>query len=602
MNMQSQRLFDIFLPENFKQLPEEFLRYKRDGAWLHYTPQVLKELSFGLADYLIGKGYNRNINGNPEEKEKVGLICFSRPNWLVVDLATQLTGALLVPLYPNIVASEIVNIFNETGLKICFVGDMSIYNKIQEVRAQIPSLEELYVFDEPATPEINWRNLIVPFSETLEQRVWRNSAAVKGEDVATIIYTSGTTGAPKGVMLSHKNILSNIKSCSAEVFDYFYLEKNESLSFLPLNHILEKMIMYVYLFNNFSVTFAQSVETIAENLQERKPYIFVTVPRLLEKVYEKIISKGRALKGIKSMLFFWAVGLAQKYQLGTPGTLWYRLQLKIADALIFSKWRAALGGNVKVIVVGGAACQPRLIQIFAAAGINILEGYGLTETSPVISVNRLDIKERIVGTVGKVLDTVQVKILADGEICAKGDNVMVGYYKKPAETAEVMADGWFKTGDVGELNGRILKITDRKKEIFKTSGGKFVVPQPIENKLKENFAIEQVMLVGEGQKFVSALIVPNFDAVRSWCVRNEVKFESKEAAIKNEKVLAYFQSIIDRDNEQFNHVEQIRKFILLPTEWTVDGGELTPSLKMKRKAIVNRFQQQINSFYEEIAG
>lgn len=602
MNMQSQRLFDIFLPENFKQLPEEFLRYKRDGAWLHYTPQVLKELSFGLADYLIRKGYNRNINGNPEEKEKVGLICFSRPNWLVVDLATQLTGALLVPLYPNIVASEIVNIFNETGLKICFVGDMNIYNKIQEVRAQIPALEELYVFDEPATPEMNWRNIITPFSESLEQQVWRNSAAVKGEDVATIIYTSGTTGAPKGVMLSHKNILSNIKSCSAEVFDLFHLAKNESLSFLPLNHILEKMIMYVYLFNNFSVTFAQSVETIAENLQERKPYIFVTVPRLLEKVYEKIISKGRALKGIKSMLFFWAVGLAQKYKLGTPGSFWYRLQLKIADALIFSKWRAALGGNVKVIVVGGAACQPRLIQIFAAAGINILEGYGLTETSPVISVNRLDIKERIVGTVGKVLDTVQVKILADGEICAKGDNVMVGYYKKPAETAEVMADGWFKTGDVGELNGRILKITDRKKEIFKTSGGKFVVPQPIENKLKENFAIEQVMLVGEGQKFVSALIVPNFDAVRSWCVRNEVKFESKEAAIKNEKVLAYFQSIIDRDNEQFNHVEQIRKFILLPTEWTVDGGELTPSLKMKRKAIVNRFQQQINSFYEEIAG
>lgn len=601
MNMQSQRLFDIFLPENFKQLPEEFLRYKRDGAWLYYTPQVLKELSFGLADYLIQKGYNKNINGNPEEKEKVGLICFSRPNWLVVDLATQLSGALLVPLYPNIVAAEIVNIFNETGLKICFVGDMNIYNKIQEVRAQIPALEELYVFDQPADESINWRNIISPFSESLEQQVWRNSAAVKGEDVATIIYTSGTTGAPKGVMLSHKNILSNIKSSSSEVFDLFHLGKNESLSFLPLNHILEKMIMYVYLFNNFSVTFAQSVETIAENLQERKPYIFVTVPRLLEKVYEKIISKGRALKGIKSMLFFWAVGLAQKYKLGTPGSLWYRLQLKIADTLIFSKWRAALGGNVKVIVVGGAACQPRLIQIFAAAGINILEGYGLTETSPVISVNRLDLKERIVGTVGKVLDTVQVKILEDGEICAKGDNVMVGYYKKPVETAEVIEDGWFKTGDVGELlHGRILKITDRKKEIFKTSGGKFVVPQPIENKLKENFAIEQVMLVGEGEKFVSALIVPNFDALRSWCERNDVKFEGKEEAIQNEKVQAYFQSIIDRDNDKFNHVEQIRKFILLPSEWTVDGGELTPSLKMKRKVILSRFKPQIEGLYQHI--
>ena len=600
MNMQSQRLFDIFLPENFKQLPEEFLRYKRDGSWLYYSPQVLKEMSFGLADHLIQKGYNKDINGNPEEREKVGLICFSRPNWLVVDLATQLSGALLVPLYPNIVASEIVNIFNETGLRICFVGDMDIYNKIREVREQIPALEELYVFDAPADPSINWRTIITPFSEELEQRVWRNSAAVKAEDVATIIYTSGTTGAPKGVMLSHKNILSNIKSCSSEVFDKFDLGKNESLSFLPLNHILEKMIMYIYLFNNFSVTFAQSIETIADNLQERKPYLFVTVPRLLEKVYEKIISKGRSLKGIKSNLFFWAVGLAQKYQLNKPGSLWYRLQLKIADILIFSKWRAALGGNVKVIVVGGAACQPRLIQIFAAAGINILEGYGLTETSPVISVNRLDLKERIVGTVGKVLDTVQVKILEDGEICAKGDNVMVGYYKKPVETAEVIEDGWFKTGDVGELNGRILKITDRKKEIFKTSGGKFVVPQPIENKLKENFAIEQVMLVGEGQKFVSALIVPNFDAVRSWCTRNDVPFEGKDEVLKNERVLAYFQSIIDRDNAKFNHVEQIRKFILLPGEWTVDGGELTPSLKMKRKAILSRFKDQINSLYYEL--
>ena len=319
MNMQSQRLFDIFLPENFKQLPEEFLRYKRDGSWLYYSPQVLKEMSFGLADHLIQKGYNKNINGNPEEREKVGLICFSRPNWLVVDLATQLSGALLVPLYPNIVASEIVNIFNETGLRICFVGDMDIYNKIREVREQIPALEELYVFDAPADPSINWRTIITPFSEELEQRVWRNSAAVKAEDVATIIYTSGTTGAPKGVMLSHKNILSNIKSCSSEVFDKFDLGKNESLSFLPLNHILEKMIMYIYLFNNFSVTFAQSIETIADNLQERKPYLFVTVPRLLEKVYEKIISKGSSLKGIKSNLFFWAVGLPQKYQLNMPG-------------------------------------------------------------------------------------------------------------------------------------------------------------------------------------------------------------------------------------------------------------------------------------------
>jgi long-chain acyl-CoA synthetase len=428
--------------------------------------------------------------------------------------------------------------------------------------------------------------------------VWSVANRISEESIATIIYTSGTTGAPKGVMLSHKNVMTNVKSCSVEVFEGFKLEKNESLSFLPLNHILEKMIMYVYLFNNFSIAFAESVEVIAANLQEVKPHVFVTVPRLLEKVYEKIIAKGRDLSGIKRALFFWAVKLAQKFSYEQPKSFWYNLQLKIADKLIFSKWRAALGGNVKVIVVGGAACQPRLIQIFGAAGINILEGYGLTETSPVIAVNRFELEHRKVGTVGKVLNSVQAKVLPDGEICVKADSVMKGYYKKPEETAAVFEDGWFKTGDIGELKNGMLKITDRKKEIFKTSGGKFVVPQPIENKLKEDFLVEQALVLGEGQKFVSALIVPNFAALASWCAHNDISYTQPQEIIKDQRVIAQYQHVVDRINNKINHVEQIRKFVLLPYEWTVENGELTPSLKMKRKVILQKFQKRIDALYQ----
>lgn len=600
MNNSAKRLFDIFLPEIFDQHPEEFLGYKKDGQWQHYSPQQLKELSYGLAHYLISKGYNKNISDGPELREKVGLICFSRPNWLVVDLATQLSGALLVPLYPNIVASEIVGIFKESEVKICFVGDMETYNTIQEIRDQIPSLKELYVFSNPSDESIDWLNIISPFTKELEENVWKNANQIKEEDVATIIYTSGTSGAPKGVLLTHKNIMSNIISSSKEVFDEINPDKKEALSFLPLNHILEKMVMYVYLFNNFKVTFAQGIETIASDLQETKPYIFATVPRLLEKVYEKIMGTGRSLSGIKRMLFFWALGLAQKFEIGKPMSFSYKLQLDLANKIIFSKWRAALGGNVKAIIVGGAACQPRLIQVFAAAGIVILEGYGLTETSPVISVNRYNLKGRVVGTVGKLLDTVEVKIANDGEIWTKGDNVMLGYYKNPEKTEEVFEDGWFKTGDIGELNGRILKITDRKKEIFKTSGGKFVVPQPMENKLKENFLIEQAMIVGEGHKFVSALIVPNFDALKNWCERNNIEWTIKDQILKNEKVIAQFDKAIEKANVNFNHSEQIRKFSLLDNEWTVDGGELTPSLKMKRKVLVGKFKNVINDLYKSV--
>ncbi|MFT4203926.1 MAG: long-chain fatty acid--CoA ligase [Chitinophagaceae bacterium] len=589
------------MPEMFDTLPEELLRYKKNESWQYYSPQKLKELSFGLASYFVQKGYD-SIGKDAEEKEKIGLICFSRPNWLVVDIAAQLTGALPVPLYPNISSTEIVQIFNECEIKICFLGNMELYLKITELKEQLPHLREIYVFDGATPKEVCWTTIVQPYSLELERNIMELSKQIKTEDVATIIYTSGTTGMPKGVMLSHKNIMANISIVIENILPEIGLQHDElkSLSFLPLNHIFEKMIMYTYLFNKISVSFAERIDKVGDNLVEVKPYLFATVPRLLEKVYEKILGKGHSLKGLKKQIFFWALKLAGQYELDESTFSWcYKTKLKIVDKLVFSKWREALGGNVKVIIVGGAACQPRLIKLFTAAKITILEGYGLTETSPVIAVNRFPVARRKIGTVGPVLENMQVKFMDDGEICCKGDNVMVGYYKKPQETAEVLHDGWFMTGDIGKMDGECLKITDRKKEIFKTSGGKSVVPQPIENKMKEIFLIGQIIVVGEQQKYVSALIVPNFNSLKEWCSRHNVAYTNNTEIIKNAQVIQAYQDAIDKFNPQFNHVEQIKKFTLLPNEWTVDSGELTPSEKMKRKVIIRKYATEIEAMYEQ---
>ncbi|QES89413.1 AMP-dependent synthetase/ligase [Rhizosphaericola mali] len=590
------RLFDVLMPGNIEKLPEKLLCYKKNGEWTYYTPTKTRDLAFGLASYFISEKYNQGSTA--EEKSKIGLICFSRPNWLVVDFAAQLTGALLVPLYPNISASEIIHIFNETEIKICFVGNMELYNLLESLKPEIPTLKRVYVFDDP-TPENNWENIVHPFTPEVESKVSQNAKEIGEDDIATIIYTSGTTGMPKGVMLTHKNILSNVIMASQEVFSKFHLKQNKSLSFLPLNHILEKMLMYVYLYNEFSVSFAENIEKVAQNLQEVKPYVFVTVPRLLEKVYEKILQKGQELTGWKKNLFFWSIKLANQYDISGNNPFLYKLKLFIADKLIYSKWRAALGGNVQAIVVGGAACQQRLIKIFGAAKIVILEGYGLTETSPVIAVNRYENEDRKLGTVGRILKGVQVKFLEDGEILCKGDNVMKGYYKRPNETEEALADGWFHTGDIGEMENGFLKITDRKKEFLKTSGGKYVAPQPIENKLKENFLIEQIMLVGDSQKFVSALIVPNFPSLKEWASKHNIPFNNNQDLIKLPQVIEQYQAIIDKYNPSFNHVEQIKKFTLIADEWTVESGDLTPSVKMKRKVITKKYADLIAKFYEE---
>lgn len=592
------RLFDLVMPGYIHDLPEMMLRYKKDGEWLYYSPEDVSNYSLGVAHYLI-QHYVKDFAQDPYAKAKIGLICFSRPNWLVIDFATQMTGGLLVPLYPNITATEIIGIFNETKIEICFVGDMATYQTLMTIKNEIPSLKEVFVFDDPAEG-LDWKSILKDLSAEEIDAVRKRSELVQHDDVATIIYTSGTTGLPKGVMLTHKNIIANLENVSADIIPETPLVAGKSLalSFLPLNHILEKTLVYLYMRNSVSVVFAESIDKIADNLKEMKPDVFTSVPRLLEKVYEKILHKGHELSGFKKQIFFWSVKLANQYDNSKEMSFWYKLKLAIADKLVFSKWREALGGNVKLIIVGGAACQPRLINIFGAAKIVILEGYGLTETSPVISVNRYPKEKRIVGTVGLPLRNVEVKLLEDGEIICKGDNVMLGYYNRPEETENVLKDGWFYTGDVGEfINGNFLKITDRKKEFLKTSGGKYVVPQPIENKLKESYLIEQIMLIGNNRKFVSALIVPSFANLEEWCKKNKIEYASPEAAVQNPQIIAHFQDIIDKYNPQFNHVEQIKRFTLLPHEWTVERGELTPSVKTKRKVILQNYDKEIEAMY-----
>jgi long-chain acyl-CoA synthetase len=442
----------------------------------------------------------------------------------------------------------------------------------------------------------HWKELLVrPTPEDLE-RLRSISDKIDYKDLATIIYTSGTTGTPKGVMLSHENILSNVVAC----LPCMPPGPLKVLSFLPLNHIYERMLTYLYLFSSSSIYYAESMDTIGDNLKEVKPQMFVTVPRLLEKVYDRIMQKGSELTGVKKKLFYWACGLGARYEINKKMGFWYDIQLSLANKLIFSKWREALGGNIICIVSGGAACQVRLIRIFTAAGVAIMEGYGLTETSPVISANRVEVEDRMFGTVGPLLSNVEVKIAEDGEILCKAPSVMMGYYKRPDLTAEVMSGGWFHTGDIGEIvAGRFLKITDRKKEMFKTSGGKYVAPLAIESKLKESPYIEQIMIVGPERKFVGALIVPAFPYLQEWCRQHNVKAGTNEEMIRQPEVLAFYKEVVESYNKNFNHVEQIKRFELLPVEWTIDGGEMTPKLSLKRKVVTEKFGKLIEKIYAD---
>jgi len=592
------RLFDCIAIQAKEPKPD-LLAGKVNGEWKLYSTEEVHQQVYQLANALLAMGIS-NGDGTVEGRDKVGLISASRPEWIIVDLAVQLTGAILVPLYSNTGPKELEEIILEAGLKCIFVSTPELCNLVNEILPRTPSIQKVYAFDHVNTCT-HWQELLKPITAEDKSRIDAVSDQIKTHDVATIIYTSGTTGHPKGVMLTHNNILSNAKT-SGDILMQVPMVNKRALSFLPLNHIFEKMVAYIYLFYGFSIYYAESMDTIGANLREAKPYIFTAVPRLLEKVFERIMTEGQKLTGIKRKIFLWAISLGEQYELEGKNP-WYNLKLAIANKLVFSKWREALGGNVQCILIGSSACPLRLEKIFTAGKIDVLEGYGLTETSPVIAVNRYKKSERKFGTVGPLLDGVQVKIDQDGEILCKGPNIMVGYYKKPELTAEVLVDGWFHTGDIGELDkDGFLKITDRKKEIFKTSGGKYIAPTPIENRMKESMFIEQMMVVGAGKKFASALIVPSFTNLKLWCKENKVEYLSNEEIVSNEQVIRLFQSAINSYNPEFNHVEQIKKFVLLPEEWSIDNGELTPTGKMKRRVILEKYKTEIDTMYESELG
>jgi len=587
--MENYRLFDLL--HNLKNIPqkEDALAAKENGVWRKYSTleyiDTVNNLSYAFINLGIKPG------------DKIGLISNNRPEWNFVDYACLQTGSINTPLYPTISDHDLKHIIAEADIKYFFVANADHYNKVKSC-SENSTIKEIFSFNAIAGVRSLVDLVELGKKDPQDQKLREIKAAIKPDDLATLIYTSGTTGDPKGVMLSHRNFISNvIGTRDLCPFQHYW----RALSFLPLNHVYERMLSYLYISNGMSVYYAESLDTIGANLKEVQPQIFVTVPRLLEKVYEKIVNTGAQLKGVKKILFFWALNLGLKYEQHGANGWWYEFKLKIANALIFSKWRKALGGKIVAIVSGGSALQPRLARVFHAARIKVLEGYGLTETSPVIAVNSYDDKNIKIGTVGPVLKNVQVKIAEDGEIYAKGPNVMLGYYKQPELTKEVIdAEGWFHTGDIGVMeDGRFLKITDRKKEMFKTSGGKYITPQRIENKLKESRFIEQVMVIGENEKFPSAFIVPSFAFIKQWCEKRNINYISNEEIIKNAQVIERISREVEDANMEFAQYERLKRYELLAREWTIDHGEMTPKLSLKRKVILGQNRVVYEKIYRD---
>jgi long-chain acyl-CoA synthetase len=580
------RLFDI--PNHqLNHFPnEKMFTTKTNGKWNSISTQNFIDLVEKTSLGLIELGINEN--------DKVGIISSNRYEWNVLDVAVLQIGAIVVPIYPNISKDDYKYIFNDSGIKICVVGDIDLFNKISEIKNETPQLEKLYTFNKYENIP-NWTEIHSTAKNEHKKVIDERKSKINSKDLATIIYTSGTTGNPKGVMLSHNNIVSNVLAC---VDRMPCNEHSRVLTFLPVCHVYERMLHYLYIYMGCAIYFAESLDTIGENIKEVKPHMFTAVPRLIEKVFDKIIQKGEELTGIKRKLFFWAVKIGEQYEVGR-NDFWYILRLSIARKLIFSKWKEALGGEVRAIVSGSAALQPRLARIFLAADITVLEGYGLTETSPVIAVNC--IKNGIkIGTVGTLIPEVEVKIAEDGEILVKGPNIMMGYYQQPEKTDEAIINGWFHTGDIGTfVDSKFLKITDRKKEIFKTSGGKYIIPQIMENKFKESRFIEQMMVVGDGRKFPGALIVPSFVHLKEWLnhkgvnIQNLNNLEILKLSIVKEK----FDKEIAHYNQFYGGYEQIKRYELLENEFSIEGNELTPTLKLKRKNILEKYSSQIENIY-----
>jgi long-chain acyl-CoA synthetase len=603
------RLFDL-LYHQLNSFPSQKALNGRDvdGKWKSYSTEELVSLAEQAASGLHSLGLKKG--------DKVALVAYkNRPEWLIMDFAIQLAGMVSVPLYPTISVGEYEYILNEAEVKAVFCGGLDLIDKLRASQKKVKTLKHLFVFDKEIKGDY-WESV---FDTKNTDSIEKNKETISQEDLATIIYTSGTTGNPKGVMLTHRNIMFVIEKTSPHLM----AEPGDNvLSFLPLCHIFERAVSMAFIYGGAQVYFVgtDNLSGPEGDLQAVKPVTFSSVPRLLEKVYEAIYNKGLVLAGIKRKLFFWALDLTKDYKVDQELSFREKLKWKVADKLIFGKWRDALGGNVRAIVTGAAPCPVKIIQVFCASGIPIREGYGLTETSPTISINTMEPDGVIMGTTGPIIDGIEVRIDAEGdyregegEIMVHGPNVMLGYYKKPEETAKVFKeiDGkkWFCTGDIGMLvsgvNGRqFLKITDRKKELLKTSGGKYVAPAPIENKMKEDFLIEQMMVVGDKQKFVTALIVPAEEALKSWCEHKGIEWVGLEAMVKHKKVRKKYQKIIDSYNPMFSHIEQIKKFNLVASPWLPlhpddSEAELTPTLKLKRRVIRKKYSEEIAELYAE---
>jgi len=568
---------------------EDTLAARINGTWKKYSSKDYMDNSYAVAYGILSLGLKKG--------DKIATISNNRPEWNFFDMGMAMAGVVQVPIYPTISEEEYEYILNHAAPKLVVLSDKALFEKIKPIADKIKSVEKVYTFNEVDGAE-NWtvlRDLGMENKDKHAEKLEKIKTSIVPEDLLTILYTSGTTGMPKGVMLSHRNLVSNTIACNPHIN---YGPEHKALSFLPISHVYERMIDYMYQYKGLSIYYAENIGTLARDAQEVQPHIFGAVPRLLESVYDKIIAKGKDLSGIKKSIFFWAVKLGNRFDPENGNGAIYRMKLKIADKLIFSKWRNVLGG-CNTIITGSTAIQPRLVRIFWAAGIEVYEGYGLTETSPVISVANQTTRQVKIGSAGLIIKDVEVKIADDGEIIVKGPNVMMGYYKDEAMTKEAIDDdGYFHTGDIGEIvDGNWLKITDRKKEIFKLSSGKYIAPQAIENKFKESFFIEQLMVIGENQKFASAIILPNLSYMKEWCASHGNEFASNEEMIADKKVQDQIQHEVNHFNRQLGQVERIKRFKLVADEWSPASGVMSPTMKLKRKVLAKKYEKLIEEIF-----
>ncbi|TLX76086.1 long-chain fatty acid--CoA ligase [Labilibacter sediminis] len=589
--MTFERTFDILKHLKKSNPSNNILSAKRNGEWINFSVYEYHENAKNFAIGLLSMGFRKG--------DKIATISNNRPEWNFVDMGMAMIGVIHVPVYPTISDDEFLHIFQHSEAKMVIVSDSSLHDKVKPLIDNIPTVEHLFTFNKVDGAK-NW-NIICQYGMdhkvSYDREYKKIKKSITQNDLASIIYTSGTTGLPKGVMLSHGNFLSNVEG----VWDLFELNSNtRALSFLPLCHVFERMVNYLFQAKGVNIYYAESLGTLATDMAAIKANVFVTVPRVIERIYDRIVSKGEDLNGIKKAIFFWAMRLGERYNKDNNNCLFYKWKLSLARKLVFSKWQQTFGGHLSFVISGGAALQPRLSRLFFAADIPLMEGYGLTETSPVIAVNHLKTPGNVlIGTVGPVIKNVEVKIDEDGEILSKGPNTMKGYFKEPDLTSEVIdEDGWFHTGDIGQLiEGKFLKITDRKKEMFKTSSGKYIAPQVIENLLKESIFIEQAMVVGESEKFASALISPNFDHLHSWAHDHKIHFRDNKELVKNKQVLQAFQNEVRKTNKQIGQHEQIKRFRIVCEPWTSASGELSATLKLKRRVLYAKYADLLRSIY-----